>query len=235
MAIASAPAASARGLDAGILKLIALAAMTVDHAGLILLGNLEICRIIGRLAFPIFAFMIAEGCQYTHNKKRYLGQVFLLGLVCQAVYFAVSRSLYQCVLITFSLSILMIFALQRAQRTGSWIAAAALAAAIWVLCEWAPGLLAGWDFAVDYGFWGVMLPVLVWMCPGRWGHLSALAAGMLLLCLSMDWPVQWFCFLALVPLYFYNGQRGARWLKYGFYLYYPLHLAVLEGIRLLMP
>ena len=47
-----------------------------------------------------------------------------------------------------------------------------------------------------------------WRGPGRWGHLSALAAGMLLLCLSMDWPVQWFCFLALVPLYFYNGQRG---------------------------
>ena len=52
------------------LKIIALIAMTIDHVGLILLPQVELLRIIGRLSFPIFAYMIAEGCFFTHDKKR---------------------------------------------------------------------------------------------------------------------------------------------------------------------
>ena len=57
------------GLTGNQLKLIALITMTIDHIGFMLLPQVKILRAIGRIAFPIFAYMIAEGCQYTRNRK----------------------------------------------------------------------------------------------------------------------------------------------------------------------
>ena len=65
-------------LTGNALKLIAAFAMVCDHAGLMLFPQVPILRVIGRLAYPIFAFMIAEGCRYTRNKKRYLGLLLAL-------------------------------------------------------------------------------------------------------------------------------------------------------------
>ena len=90
-----------------VLKLIAAVTMFIDHAGLLLFPDLEIMRIIGRLAFPIYAFCIAEGFRYTKNWKLYFLRVFLLGLVCQIVYTVVDRQLYLGILIVFSISILL--------------------------------------------------------------------------------------------------------------------------------
>ena len=90
------------GLSGNQLKLIALAAMTCDHIAVAFFPRLTILRIIGRLAFPIFAYMIAEGCQFTKNRKKYLLSMAALALVCQVVYFVAMRSLYQCVLVTFT-------------------------------------------------------------------------------------------------------------------------------------
>ena len=55
------------GLTGNQLKLLALFAMTCDHVGLQLLPQFIILRIIGRLAAPLFAYMIAEGCRYTQT------------------------------------------------------------------------------------------------------------------------------------------------------------------------
>ena len=86
--------------------------MTIDHVGVLLLPHVIVLRILGRLALPIFAFMIAEGCRYTRNRLRYFGSVFALGVLCQIVYYMVDRSLYFSILITFSLSNATIYALQ---------------------------------------------------------------------------------------------------------------------------
>ena len=93
------------GLSGNQLKLIALIAMTLDHIGVYLLPQHQILRIIGRLALPVYAFLIAEGCHYTRNKLKYLGLMATLALGCQLVYFFVMKSLYMCILVTFSLSI----------------------------------------------------------------------------------------------------------------------------------
>ena len=58
------------GLSGNQLKLIALITMTVDHMGLILFDQFILLRIVGRLAFPIFAWMIAEGCRHTRRMGR---------------------------------------------------------------------------------------------------------------------------------------------------------------------
>ena len=59
-------------LSGNQLKLIALAAMTIDHIGAYLIPDMVIFRIIGRIAFPIFAYMLAEGCRYTRNRMKYM-------------------------------------------------------------------------------------------------------------------------------------------------------------------
>ena len=70
------------GFTGNELKLIALVSMTCDHVGLQLLPNVLFLRILGRLAFPIFAYMIAEGCRYTRSRKKYLLRMVSLAAVC---------------------------------------------------------------------------------------------------------------------------------------------------------
>ena len=57
-------------LTGNALKILAALFMTIDHIGVMLFPRVLVLRIIGRLALPIFAFMIAEGCKYTRNKKK---------------------------------------------------------------------------------------------------------------------------------------------------------------------
>ena len=83
--------------------------MTCDHVGKLLLPQVMMLQIIGRLAFPIFAYMIAEGCYYTRSRAKYLRNIAAVALLCQIVYFVAMGSLYQCIMVTFSLSVLLIF------------------------------------------------------------------------------------------------------------------------------
>ena len=97
-----------QGLTGNQLKILALIAMTCDHVGLQLFPGCQMLRVIGRLAFPIFAYMIAEGAKYTKNRTKYFFQMFGLGFICQLVYFFAMGSLYQCILITFSFSVVLV-------------------------------------------------------------------------------------------------------------------------------
>ena len=76
-----------KGLTGNQLKLIALITMTVDHIGMILFPSRLLFRVVGRLAFPIFAYMIAEGCLYTRSIWRYAGTLAAVAALCQSVYF----------------------------------------------------------------------------------------------------------------------------------------------------
>jgi len=68
------------------LKLIACMSMLIDHIGYVLFPEAELLRIIGRIAMPIFAFFIGEGCLHTRDRKKYFLRLFVLALICQAVY-----------------------------------------------------------------------------------------------------------------------------------------------------
>ena len=113
----SVPAATRRGLSASTLKIIACVAMVIDHVGAYLLPHIPILRVIGRLAFPIFAYFIAEGCRYTRHKLKRFLLVFGLGLICEAVFFLYSGQIDGGILMTFSLSILLVYEVQAIKKS----------------------------------------------------------------------------------------------------------------------
>lgn len=220
-------------LTGNALKLLAALFMTIDHIGVVLFPRVLILRIIGRLALPIFAYMIAEGCKYTRNKKKYFGMIFILATLCQIVYFLVDGTLYLSILYTFSLSILTVYAMQNMKSRGttaSCLLFLLTISAVWVLNQF---------FTIDYGFWGCMLPVFAAVFHGTkkdWLPVSVgmLGIGLVLLSLDLGDTIQILSLAALPLLLCYNGRRG-RWnLKYFFYIFYPVHLAVIQGIAWLM-
>ena len=226
-------------LSGSQLKMLALISMTIDHIGFIFFPQVWWLRAIGRLAFPIFAYMIAEGCRYTRRRMRYWGSIALLALVCDAAEMIAEGSLYQSVMTTFTLSVGMIYALdwamrgenRREQLLRSLLPAGAVLLAFF-LCELLPLLLWTTDYHVDYRFSGALLPVLIYVGKRRETRLALAALGILATCLEFG-GVQWYALLALLPLALYDGTRGRHAMKWLFYLYYPLHLALLWGIHAL--
>ena len=232
------------------LKIIAALSMLIDHVGHLLFPDLTILRIIGRLAFPIFAFSIAEGCKYTKNKITYFGMIFGLTFLCQVVYYLFDKSLYMCILVTFSFSILALCALwnfktilfDEQSSLLKKVLSALLFFFVVTLIYRANQLL-----EIDYGFWGCMTPVIVGLfhmpknCNSSFlkkldcnlVSVLMLALGLIPLARIIGW-IQPYSFLALIPLLLYSGRRGKINMKYFFYVFYPLHLVALQGIYMLM-
>ena len=222
-------------LSGNQLKVIALIAMTCDHVGKELLPEYKWLQIIGRLAFPIFAYMIAEGCRHTRNRRKHLLNVAGLALLCQVVYYVAEGSLYQCILVTFSLSISMIYVMDLAMKkrtAGTWLMAAVIYVAVYWVSVMLPVVLTGTDFAVDYGIWGILLPVFVYFAPEPF---RVPVTAVLLVPLSLELGViQWYSFGAVVLLALYSGKRGNANIKNLFFTYYPLHLVCIYLLGLIL-
>lgn len=222
------------GLSGNALKLIAAAAMVADHVGYLFFSKVAALRIIGRLAFPIFAYMIAEGCAYTRNKLRYFLHVFVLAVICQAVYFVAAGDTHMNILVTFSLSILLIYAMEAVKtadpagkKAGAAVVFAVAVAAVYQITRFV---------SVDYGFWGVMTPVLAGVFRGktekRYISVLMLGAGLLLVAGYLG-GVQIYSLFSLPLLLLYSGKRGKWKMKYFYYIFYPGHLALLYLIDML--
>ena len=214
-------------LSGNQLKILALITMTCDHIGKYLLPDFTWLQIFGRLAYPIFAYMIAEGATYTKDRKRYVGLLALSAAVCQVVYLFVMHSLYQCIMVTFTLSVLLICVLDYAkERPGIQGFGAVLLSVCgaYFLTEVMPNVVHG--FYVDYSFWGVMLPVFVYCAYGKVRKIGILTIVLALLAMDSN-SMQWFSLAAIPLLTLYDGTRGTYRLKYLFYIYYPLLLVVI--------
>ncbi len=223
------------GLTGNQLKIIAMVTMTIDHMGMLLFPQVDLFRILGRLAMPIYAYMIAEGCRYTHDRKRYFLRLFGLGALCQIVYFVAMGSLYMCILITFSLSVALIYLADRdlAQGRMGTVRLCLGVLGVFFLCVILPDLIPGTDFAVDYGIWGVMLPVFAYFGETKGKKLLFLTVGLCMLGLAYGGN-QWFGLAAVPLLALYNGQRGKANIGKFFYLYYPAHLVALYGLSMVL-
>lgn len=219
-------------MNATRLKVIGIVSMTIDHIGYFLFPQMTVLRIIGRLAYPIFAYMIAEGCRYTRNKVRYLCTVLAIAGVCSAVTYFAEGSLYQSIFTTFSCAMLLIFTLtavkeadERVEKIFRSICAMVLVFLYFAVFQ----LRMIPNFETDYGFFGIITPVLVWLGRRKSEKLAGLTIGLCLVSAELG-TVQFFSLIAVILLYFYNGERGNYGLKWAFYVYYPLHIALLYGI-----
>ena len=223
-------------ISGNTLKLLAAFFMVLDHVGYIFFPQIPILRYLGRLALPIFAYMIAEGCKYTRNRFRYLLTIFTLGTFCQVVYYIYDCSLYMCILITFSMSILVIYAMQYMKKVLS-SRDEALTKKIFGCILFIGSIvfvyLLNNIFVIDYGFWGCMLPVFAAIFRDRFASVLAMGVGLAILCMNgSDYQIYSLC--AIPILMMYSGQKGRYNMKYFFYVFYPLHLAILQMIDILL-
>lgn len=231
-----------RGLDGGALKGIAAALMLTDHVGAILLPEVLALRCVGRLAFPIFAFFIAEGYAHTRDFGRYFRRLVILAVVSEIPFNLENGAVFdltrQNVLWTFCLALLTLRGLEalgRERGFGRWAGCGLVLAA---------GFAAGELLRTDYGGWGVVTVALLYLCrDGKYAKLWLLLAmaavnGLGMGSLTMpvfggEMPIQIFAVAALPVIWLYNGQAGPKGLRRAFYVFYPAHLLVLEGIRTL--
>lgn len=231
-----------RGLDGGTLKGIAAALMLTDHVGAILLPEVLALRCVGRLAFPIFAFFIAEGYAHTRDFGRYFRRLAILAVVSEIPFNLENGTVFdltrQNVLFTFCLALLTLRGLEvlgRERGFGRWAGCGLVLAA---------GFAAGELLRTDYGGWGVVTVALLYLCrDGKYAKLWLLLAmaavnGLGMGSLTMpvfggEMPIQIFAVAALPVIWLYNGQAGPKGLRRAFYVFYPAHLLVLEGIRTL--
>ncbi len=233
------------------LKIIACISMVCDHVGYLLFPDVVFLRYIGRLALPIFAFFIAEGCLYTRSKVKYFLQMISLAVFCQLFYIGESiingsiTEVYLNILFTFSLSIVVCSAYifladaikahnKNSIMFGAFLFSMSICLAI--ICCTMLSAIVGIPVTVDYGIEGILLPLSALIFSDRTKRFVCFGIGTLIFCFVgyCTLPYIWFSLFALPLILFYNGKRGTKKLKWAFYFFYPLHFAVIYGIDLLM-
>ncbi len=214
------------------LKLIALISMAIDHFGYTIVyyqwnQYYPLCRMIGRIAFPIFCFLLVEGFVHTSNRRHYAGLLLLFAIISEIPFdlaFNINRNIWfsQNVFFTLLLGLLVIWAMETF-TSRPWLQLLALAA----------GMLLAYLIRSDYDFWGVLL-IAVFYYFYRSAAAKTIAGIICLLLGSINLPWEWISIFALIPINFYNGKRGwvrKKAAKYAFYIFYPAHLLLLFAIR----
>lgn len=239
--------------DTNFLKLIAILSMLIDHVGAALFPQYRILRIIGRIAFPIFAYCLTVGSVYTHNMGKYLLRIAILALISQPIYVIALNhvtpamkaiSFEQNVLsaalrwfflslqnanILFSLlaGLLLIFTI----REGKYILSAVVVVLIW----YTKGYL-------NYGLEGIILMTLFYLFCDQPLTSFVWVAGFMFwwACQrtgynigELRFGIQMFALLSL-PLIYIPMKTSIKINKYIFYFFYPIHLLVIYIISLFL-
>lgn len=232
-------------LSGNALKMIAVITMLIDHIGVVLIENGilggpfnydfnaiwasqyltmwwkvdRVLRYIGRLAFPIFCFLIVEGLVHTRNVKNYGRRLLIFALISEIPFDLAAFGTwfcpdYQNVYFTLFLGLLAIAGIRKFQEEGNLYKQAL----VMVLCCGCAKLL-----KTDYGMFGVFFIILLYLCRSRI-VMQTVLGSVALLEDALTAP------LAFVPIRMYNGTRGKRNWKWFFYVFYPAHLLVLAVI-----
>lgn len=232
-----------RGLSSFALKIIAVVTMLIDHVGYCLFGQVpdavyQTMRIVGRLAMPIFCFMIVEGVVRTSNFKKYLTRLLIFTALSFVPFRLFSGADFSTifsfgsnsVMVTLTVGALVCriskYFAERLSRGAYFAVSLALFVLGGMLCE---------ILDTDYGFYGIMMIASFYYGREKKWLLIVLSA----ICSLVLYPIicsrpfynliQSYCLLALVPILCYNGKRGysSKFVQYGFYAFYPVHLLLL--------
>lgn len=205
-----------KGISGFTLKWIAIVSMVIDHTGAILYPEYPIFRIIGRLAFPIFCFLLVEGAMHTSNIHKYEGRLLLFALISElsfdyAFYGGVTLA-HQNVFFTLLIGLIMLEVLKFGNSR------------IYSLLAVIAAILLAEEMSVDYGAGGILLILCFYLFYERRVLKQVVFIAMNLLYFGMG--IQAYAGFAAIPMLLYRGERG-RSMKYFFYLFYPLHLLIL--------
>ena len=229
--------------DTNLLKLVAMVTMLIDHTGKMFFPQYRVMRIIGRIAFPIYAYCIAVGCVYSKNKLKYLTRILLMGLISQPIYaMAMGHSVPSMFSIAFRekpVQAVVNFYVESFAHPNILFALAVGLMLIWTLREKRLVLTLAlavftWKFqsSLDYGWRGVALIALFYLFIERWWlSLPVLAAYMFwwgtqssgFEVFGIRFGTQMFAILALILIYIptYTNLKINKWV---YYLFYPGHL-----------
>lgn len=234
------------------LHILAMALMLCDHLwGTVVPGN-DWLTCIGRLAFPIFAFMLVEGYFHTRNLKKYVLRLLIFALLSELPFNLAIGSrwfypIHQNVLWSFLLSIGLIHLNEKARSKGKlWLQL------LTALTTTMFGALLGLITMLDYYHAGVLTVLVFYFFRQRkwWSFLGQL------ICLwyinvemlgglgyelqlwghNFFLPQQGFALLALLPIWLYRGKQGFhnKFLQYTYYAFYPVHLLILGILKMLL-
>lgn len=181
-----------------------------------------VMRKIGRIAFPIYCFLLVEGFFHTRNAARYLRNCFLFALISEipfdmAIFGEVCYLRGQNVYFTLCIGLCALIVLDRCRaRRGA--GSVLLKLAVIVLAA-----AAGEVLDVDYHWKGVLFIIMFYYIRNmqEWVRNTAVICAF---AYEVTAP------LALIPIHFYNGERG-RQMKYLFYAVYPVHLLIFGLMR----
>lgn len=209
------------------LKIIAIITMTIDHIGAIMYPNIDIFRIIGRISFPIFAFLLVEGFNHTSNKLKYFLRLLLFAIITQPIYNYAFNNQELNILFTFSLSFSLLSSLDFIKKIinkyskgiENYLYKIVFYSLIYILFA-----LSSLILNVDYQALGVSLVFIFYLSSNI--YLSFLLYLLAVIFLTTN-TIQFYSLLSFIFINLYNGNKGNN-IKYFFYLYYPLHLLILK-------
>lgn len=231
------------GISGSTLKLIAVFSMLIDHTGATVLRTLchlpsvtavpgrqaffvsayNLSRSIGRIAFPIFCFLLVEGFLHTRSVTKYAFRMLLFAIVSEipfdlalkgAWYYPEKQNVYVTLLI--GLLVLIGFRLTEQFFSGSMLKKV-LRIVLYLLLSGA-GMKLSIVLNTDYNFKGVFLIAMLYLT--RQSTVIQCAGGACSVAWELPAPI------AFLPIWLYNGTRGLK-MKYFFYWFYPVHLLLL--------
>lgn len=217
-------------ITSSTLKCIAIVSMLIDHFAIAIYMHLDgatyegyrILRYIGRIAFPIYCFLLVEGFFNTKNIKKYIGRCFVFALLSEipynlAIYGMLWEKSMQNVYFTLTIGLCVLYCLERVKgyEVKNYILQGVIVAV-------GAGIAQVCDF--DYHYLGVLFVVLFYYGRNveKWKRTLL---GMIAFSYEVTAP------LAFIPIHLYNGKRGWK-LKYLFYFVYPVHLLVYGLMRI---
>ena len=215
-----------------ILKLIALITMIIDHTGAIFFpGNITL-RIIGRIAFPIYCFLLIEGYNHTKNIQKYGLRLFIFALISEipfdyAFYGGLGFS-HQNIFFTLTLGLLFVYMMDQVMAKKPFLAISGMILSVF-LAEF---------LRTDYGILGIIYIVIFYIASKIQGFMKPVFTFIMLYIFSatLSFGIQYYAILAVPFIALYNGKKGSSGaiMKYGFYIAYPLHLTILYFIKILL-
>ncbi len=218
-----------------ILKLIALTTMIIDHYGAIFQNGVTAFRIIGRLAFPIYCFLLVEGYFHTADVKKYAKRLFVFALISEIpfdlAFYNNVGFVHQNIFFTLFIGLAVIYILDNKIAAYNISNTAAAIASFTVIIA---SFIAAIALSVDYNAIGIVYILTFYFTRDYDRPKKFITIGLIIFFVNLSsYWVQQFSLLALIPIYFYNQELGPKnkILQLSFYAVYPLHLIIFYFIK----